>query len=461
MKNLTPQFIADAVNGTLVCPEELLDREVTSVTSDSRAVKEGSLFIALKGERVDGHVFIPQAAEKGALLVLTESDEAAGTIPHVTVSSTEQAMGDLAHAYLNELDVPVVSVTGSVGKTSTKETIATVLGAKYRTHRTEGNFNNQIGLPMSIFSMPQETEIAVLEMGINHFGEMDRLSSIANPDIAVITNIGTCHLEFLIDRDGVFRAKTECFEHLKEGGRVVLNGDDDKLINVKEVRGQKPVFFGLGAHNDFRAENIRSLGLKGSAFTVVTPESSFEVKLPVPGEHMILNALAACAVGRLSGLTDEEITAGLAVVRTISGRFNIIESGQTTIIDDCYNANPMSMRAALKLLSETREETARRHVAVLGDMAELGADEVRLHRELGEFIKDYPVDLLIASGPLSEAIAKGAEGGVPEIKYFPETDELVSSIGNLVKEDDVVLVKASHCMGFDRIVKILSEKKRS
>ena len=458
MKDLTPQFIADVTGGKLVCPAELLDKEVTSVTTDSRSVREGSLFIALKGEVFDGHAFIPQTAEKGALIALTESDEAAGTMPHVTVKSTYDAMGDLAHAWLNKLDVPVVSVTGSVGKTSTKETIATVLAAKYKTHKTEGNFNNNIGLPMTIFNIDPETEIAVLEMGINHFGEMHKLSSIANPDIAVITNIGTCHLEFLIDRDGVFRAKTEVFEHLKEGGRVVLNGDDDKLINVKEVRGQKPVFFGLGAHNDFRAENIRSLGLKGSAFTVVTPDSSFEVKLPVPGEHMILNALAACAVGRLSGLTDEEITAGLAVVKTISGRFNIIETDKYTLIDDCYNANPMSMRAALKLLSETKEEPARRHVAVLGDMAELGADEKELHRELGEFIKSYPVDLLLTGGPLAESIAEGAKGGVPEIRSFPKADELVAAVGDLIEDGDVVLIKAWHCMGFERIVRLLKEK---
>ena len=451
MRHLTPDFLTEISGGRAVYPSDIGSREVTAITTDSRRVSEGGLFIPLKGERADGHTFIKQVMEKGALLVLTEREDAAEGLAHITVASTEEALRTIAAAYLKEMAVPVVGITGSVGKTSTKETIAAVLGQKFRTLKTQGNFNNEIGLPLTVFDLRDEHEIAVLEMGISHFGDMKVLGEIAHPDIAVITNIGTCHLEYLVDRDGVFREKTDMFTYLKSDGRAVLNGDDDKLRAVESVRGRRPVFFGLGENNDYRAENITPRGLKGISCRIVTPDGSFEVTVPIPGEHMVLNALAACAVGRLCGLADEEIKAGIESLKPLGGRFNIIETPYVTVVDDCYNANPMSMKASVKLLASAEG----RRVAILGDMAELGADEMELHREVGRFMKNYAPDLLITAGPKAALIAE--EAGTIRSEVFPDMEAVKKALPDLVGKGDTVLVKASHCMHFEELVSALTQ----
>ncbi|MCC8137264.1 MAG: UDP-N-acetylmuramoyl-tripeptide--D-alanyl-D-alanine ligase [Clostridiales bacterium] len=564
MKNMTLAHMAEACGGILYGREEDWNREICSITTDSRKAEPGCLFAAIPGERVDGHDFIGQVFEKGALCVITEREPAnlpearkeceAGTFDgnggtysrnYIKVESSIRALGALAAYYLEQLAIPVVGVTGSVGKTSTKEMIAAVLSQKYRTLKTDGNFNNELGLPLTIFRLREEDEIAVLEMGINHFGEMHRLAAIAKPDTCVITNIGQCHLEYLGDRDGVLRAKTEIFDYLRSDGHIILNGDDDKLMTVREVKGIRPTFFGLGKDNTVYADQIVKKGLDGIACRIcikksknlsedieldgnagkegssgtdaeVTGESDncFNVQIPIPGEHMVRNALAAAAVGLQYGLTTEEIRAGIESLQPVSGRFHIIHTENFTIIDDCYNANPMSMKASLGVLQdggtnsegicsanddgdskEYGDANARgsggangaspaqgsRKVAVLGDMGELGEDEVRMHRSVGEYAAGLDIDLVVCVGSLSAHIAEGIndvsqaktvdmvhEAGMAgssgrihtagtagsgiETVVLPDLSALLAQLPALVRKGDTILVKASHFMHFEKVV---------
>ena len=451
---MTPENIAKACGGTMVNCENILGREVTAVTTDSRKVTEGCLYIPMKGAKFNGHDFIPQVMEGGALLSLTEKDEAAEGYPYIKVKRTDIAIQRIAEFYRVELGIPVVGITGSVGKTSTKEMIAAVLSQKYNVLKTAGNFNNNLGLPLTIFRITEEHEIAVLEMGISHFGEMTDLARTARPNTMVITNIGTCHLEFLKDRDGVFEAKTECFEYVDfENGTVVLNGEDDKLCRVDQVHGRAPIFYGMDPGMRVYAENIQPLGLKGTACTINIDDRYFDVTVPIPGRHMVMNALAGAAVGSLYGLTDEEIKAGIESLETLGGRFNIVETEKYTIIDDCYNANPMSMKASLGVLNDVEE----RCVAILGDMGELGENEAALHREVGEYAGEQNIDEYIVVGKLSENISEAIREVKPEadLHTFETVEELIPALDALLKEGDIVLVKASHFMRFDRIVEAL------
>ena len=454
MKNMTPENIAKACGGTMVNCEDILGKEITAVTTDSRKVTEGCLYIPMKGAKFNGHDFIPQVMENGALLTLSEKDTAAEGYPYIKVKRTDIAIQRIAEFYRVELGIPVVGITGSVGKTSTKEMIAAVLSQKYNVLKTAGNFNNNLGLPLTVFRITEEHEIAVLEMGISHFGEMTDLARTARPDTMVITNIGTCHLEFLKDRDGVFEAKTECFEYVNfENGTVVLNGDDDKLCQVDQVHGRAPVFYGMDPGLRVYAENIKPLGLKGTACTINIDDRYFDVTVPIPGRHMVMNALCGAAVGSLYGLTDEEIKAGIESLESLGGRFHIVETDRYTVIDDCYNANPMSMKASLSVLNDVEG----RCVAILGDMGELGENEKALHREVGTYAGQQDIDEYIIVGNLSREIAAGIKEERPEAKIhsYESVEALLPELSELLCEGDSILVKASHFMGFDRIVETL------
>ena len=379
MKNMTLKNITAACHGTFHGDSSFLEKEITGVAIDSRKAAPGFLFVPLKGARVDGHTFIPQVMEQGALATLTEEDPSSLTCPCIHVESCEKALRDIAAFYRMQLDIKVVGITGSVGKTSTKEVIASVLKEKYRTLKTQGNFNNELGLPLTVFRLREDDQIAVLEMGISDFGEMTRLAKIAKPDTCVITNIGTCHLENLGDRDGVLKAKTEIFQYVKKN--IVLNGDDDKLSTVKEYNSMQPVFFGNGENASVTCENVESRGLKGMSCDICLKGKmaengelqTFHVDIPMPGRHMVSNALAAAAVGRLYGLNAEQIKNGIESLEPVSGRFNMIENGKFMIVDDCYNANPMSMKASLDVL----QDGLGRKVAILGDMVSL--ERMKLH----------------------------------------------------------------------------------
>lgn len=467
MKHMSLQEIAAACGGVYHGDPAAAAREVSGVVIDSRKVEKDSLFVAIKGARVDGHTFIPQVMEKGALCSISEQDLGDVDYPYIRVTSCGQALKDIAEHYRRSLDIKVVGISGSVGKTSTKEMIASVLSQKYSVLKTEGNFNNEIGLPLTVFNIREEHEIAVLEMGISNFGEMTRLAKIARPDICVFTNIGVAHIESLGSRDGILKAKTEMIDYMNPEGTIIVNGDDDKLRGFTPQNGLTPVCFGLDSSCPFHAEQVTSRGLKGTDAHFVTPVSSFDAHISIPGKHMVYNALAATAVGYALGLTDEEIAQGIASNVPITGRNNLIEGKHYTVIDDCYNANPASMKSSLDVLAYADTRT----VAILGDMFELGADEKEMHYNVGVHAAEKGINVLICIGDLSAEIARGAretvnsteaENGTPsagiEIHHYKTKAEFFEDAKNVLREGDTILVKASHGMEFPEIVERLSRK---
>ena len=453
MKAMSLKEIAAACGGHFYGDESKLNKEVNGVAIDSRKIEEGYLFIPIKGARVDGHTFISQVMEKGALCTLSEKPLGNEADTYILVDSCEQALKDLAEHYRKALGIKVVGITGSVGKTSTKEMIASVLSQKYNVLKTAGNFNNEIGLPLTIFNIREEHEVAVLEMGISDFGEMHRLAKMARPDICVITNIGLCHLENLIDRDGILKAKTEMFDFAAQNAKYILNGDDDKLITVKEWERYNPIYFGLSTELDAFAEDIHSLSLKGTSCTICLGDNSFKVTIPIPGHHMVYNALAGALVGRELGLSGEEIKAGIEALVPVSGRNNLIETENFFIIDDCYNANPISTKASLDVLATADT----RKVAILGDMFELGENETELHYGVGQHAAEKGIDLCISIGALSKNTALGAANGNCTVFHFEAKADFFKQVNKLLRKGDTILVKASHGMEFPEIIEKLQQ----
>ncbi len=458
MKNMTLKEITAACGGNYYGNDTDFEKEVSGVAIDSRKIEKDFLFVALKGERSDGHSFIPQVMQSGALCALSEQELGDVPYPYILVKSTHQALKDLAEHYRKALDLKVVGITGSIGKTSTKEMVASVLSRKYCVLKTEGNFNNEIGLPLTVFRLREEHQIAVLEMGISHFGDMEPLAKIARPDICLITNIGYAHLENLKNRDGILKEKTDMFRFMQPEGSIVLNGDDDKLSTVTGYENTKPIFFGISDKNQVHADHIQPHGLKGTDCEIhLNKLVSFSVTVPLPGLHMVQNALAGACIGQLLGLTAEEIKDGIEAMNALPGRGQLLEKNGMTIIDDCYNANPASMKSSLDLLAfaDTRK------VAILGDMGELGTDEKQLHYEVGAYAAKKGIDVLCCVGPLSKNMYRGTfddldwEGAA---LYFASKEEFLSHMPTLVHPGDTVLVKASHYMGFSEIVEKLSDK---
>lgn len=420
-----------------------MDTAVSSIERDSREIKENSLFLAIKGARVDGHDFIEKCYEAGAVCALCEKAPENASKPYILVDDTLKAVKKIAKAYRELFNIPIVGISGSVGKTSTKEMIASVLSEKYNVHKTQGNLNNELGVPLTLFGMDDNTEAAVIEMGISGFDEMRRISEMVQPTIEVITIIGECHLENLGDRDGVFKAKTEMFENLRDGGTVILNADDDKLAKVTEIKGKAPVFYGIKG-GAYRAENIKNNGVLGVDADLLFGGKRLSVTIPAIGTYMVANALAAAAVGVELGLSDDEIKAGISAYKTVGSRANLIDTGKIRIIDDCYNANPTSVKASI----DTLMNFDGRKVAILGDMKELGENELALHYEVGEYAKKC--DKVIAVGPLAEKLAEGADG-----IYFKTKEELIEKLPEIIENGDIVLVKASHSMAFEKLTEEL------
>ena len=461
MKNMTLENIAKACNGIYVGDEDLKSKEITGVEKDSRLIEDGYLYLPFVGARVDGHDFIPQVFDKGALCTLSEKNLDNPKGPYIKVESVATALKDIAEFYRKQLSCKIIGITGSVGKTSTKEIIASVLEEKFKVLKTEGNYNNEIGEPLTILKIRDEHEVAVIEMGISDFEEMHRLAKVSRPDVCVITNIGTCHLENLGDRDGVFKAKTEMFDHLQVDGTVILNGDDDKLSTKKEVNGKPVIFYGVGADSafdikkDIYATDIENHGLEGMCAKIHTPQGDFDAKIPIPGEHNVYNALAGTAVGLQLGLSIREIAQGIASVQTIAGRTNLLHVKGMTVIDDCYNANPVSMKASIDVLAHT----SGRRIAVLGDMGELGAEEKELHRSIGKAVAASGIDALFCAGTLAEEYASEAKANPEcEVHYKKTREEMTEELLAYVKEGDTVLVKASHFMEFPKVVEALTKE---
>lgn len=460
MKNMTINNIAEACKGKL-CGDNGNSAEAKCVVIDSRKIEPGGIFIAAKGERVDGHDFIMQVAEKGALAVVCEREPENCSVPFILVEDSFQALKDIAEFYRKQLSIPVIGITGSVGKTSTKEMIASVISEGFHVLKTEGNFNNEIGLPLTVLQIRPEHEAAVLEMGISDFGEMHRLSKIARPDICVMTNIGQCHLENLGTREGILQAKSEIFDFMNPEGYIFVNGDDDMLVKVKAKGSHEPVHFGLNPSNEVYASNIINKGLLGSEAVLHMDLEVFPVEIPLPGGHMVYNALAAAAVGKCMGLTRKQIQDGIARVQAVGGRSHVIALPSRTVIDDCYNANPVSMKAALDLLIMALG----RKVAILGDMFELGEKEKEMHEDIGGYAIQKGIDVLICTGKLSRYMYESAlkrqqamtAQRKTEIYYFKTREEMLEELRKILKPGDSILIKASHGMQFEKVVEYLKE----
>ena len=409
--------------------------------NDTRLLRPGELFVALQGSR-DGHDFIPAALEKGAAAVLCTHCE--GDYPAIVVEDTRVALGRIAKGERERLGCKVVGITGSVGKSTTKEMTCAVLGTTFRTGKTPVNHNNDIGMPMAILALPEDTEVAVLEMGMNHFREMAYLSDIGRPDLAVIVNIGTMHIEFLGSREGILKAKLEILEGLKSGGKVLLNGDDDMLWSVREKLPCTHSYF--GAENGECALRAVAVNQEPGRLTMQVADGSrtFPVTVPLEGRHFVPDVLAAVAVGLELGVTPEKITEGLARFQTMSGRQEIYKKKGFTIIQDCYNAGPESMAAALDVLANQQG----RKIAVLGDMLELGHRTQAEHYRVGRLAAER-VDYVFAYGPNSPRVVKGSiTGGMigGRARSYLDRDELVRDLRRLAKPGDVLLFKGSRGM---------------
>ena len=409
--------------------------------NDSRSIQAGQLFVALQGAR-DGHDFIPMALANGAAAILcTHCD---GDYPAIVVEDTRVALGQIAAGERKRIGMKVVGVTGSVGKSTTKEMICAVLASTYRVSKTPANHNNDIGMPMAILSVPEDTEIAVLEMGMNHFGEISYLTNIAKPDLAVIINIGTMHIEHLGSREGILQAKLEILEGLAKDGTILLNGDDDLLWGIHNREDVPCCYFGVA--NDACA--VRGSDVKTEqgrlTFRVSAEKTEFFVELSLEGEHYVLDALAAVSAGMKMGIAPEKIAAALADFQNMAGRQEIFEKNGYTIIKDCYNAGPESMAAALTVLGNKPG----RHVAVLGDMLELGTRATAEHYRIGRIAAER-ADIVLAYGPNGRRIVSGAvTGGMSEAKVrtFNDRAALVTALKAMAKPGDVILFKGSHGM---------------
>lgn len=429
-------------------------KDVTFIgaNNDTRKLTSGQLFVALQGVR-DGHEFIPAALEKGAAAVLCSRCD--GDFPAIVVDDPRLALGQIAKHERCRLDMQVVGITGSVGKTTTKEMVAAVLEKNYRVRKTPVNHNNDVGMPMAILSMPEDTQIAVLEMGMNHFREIAYLSEIANPDVAVIVNIGTMHIEYLGSMEGILQAKLEILEGMKPNGKVILNGDDPLLWNQHKTLSGAIYFGENNPESAVRASNVRICAEK-TGFAVNSKNGSFSVQLPMEGAHYVADALAAITVGLEFKISPEDICDALAEFQNADGRQEVFQAGPYTIIKDCYNAGPESMAAALAVL----HSKPGRRVAVLGDMLELGTCTQAEHYKVGRLAAEN-ADILLAYGPNSSRMLNGAiTGGMPakRAQAFEDRDKLCDTLERLARPGDVILVKGSRGMRMELILERFLKK---
>lgn len=453
MQPMTVKEIIAAVDGVWRNPWEG-NPSVSQVCTDSRKITPGCLFLPWVGERFDGHDFIDAALEAGAAgcLCARVPDTLREGKFYIQVPDTRLALRALAAAYRNRFSIPVVQITGSVGKTTTKEMIASVLSAKLRVLKTPENFNNDIGTPLTLLGLGPEHEAAVIETGMNHFGEIEYLGEMVRPDIAVISNIGDAHIEFLGSRQGILQAKCEIFTHLKEGGLVVLNGDDPLLdtvsVNYPTVR------CGRSERCQARIVELADHGIEGVSCTVVTEKDRYELFISTPGDYLAYSASIAVAVAESLGLNHEEIVRGVADYMPAGSRMRVLRlPGGRVILDDCYNANPQSVAAALEVLARTDCD---RKVAVLGDMGELGELTGRAHYNMGALAAMLGVDMVVAIGEKAAKIADGAAQSGSSVSYFRTREEALPELRQQIRAGTAMLIKASHAMHFERLTEQLS-----
>ena len=452
MRWITIDDVVKATGGKLV--GEYTGAMIKGVARDTRDIKDGYLFVAFKGARADGHDFIKGLFENNGLAAaLCEYVPEGVTGPCIVVDSTMKALQDLAEWYRLTLDAKVVGISGSVGKTSSKEMLASVLSEKYKVHKTPANLNNEIGLPLTVLATEEDDEIVVLEMGISDFGEMQVLAKVGKPDVCVLTNIGESHLEALGTRDGILKAKTEMFEYRNPEGPIFLNGDDDKLSTIKDVNGTKPVFFGFAKTNYSYPENVEFNGLAGTSMTINLGMRKIPATITMIGKPMVANACMAASVAEYFDMTPEEIARGLKKATTIDGRCMLYPFGDGFVINDAYNAAPLSMKAGIETLCMAPGV----RVAVLGDMLELGNDTKKMHADTARFAVSQDIDTIIFVGELGKVMYEAALAEKKDIRlfYYDTVEICADNIMSIVKPGDVVYLKASHGMNFDLLVRSL------
>lgn len=426
---------------------------VSGLSTDSRTLAAGDLFVALRGPNFDGHAFIPAALERGAAAVLCEQLQPHLPVAQIEVANTLQALGDVAHGWRDHFSLPLAAVTGSSGKTTTKEMLAAILAGTGPGLKTEGNFNNLIGLPLTLARLDQSHRWAVLEMGMSERGEIARLAEIAAPNIGIITNVGPAHLETLKTLDGVMRAKGELFIALPAGGSAVINADDPRVASLPVANGVQRILFGCNEPADVRAERITVSGAT-VGFRLHLPGAHHDVTLQIAGRHNVANALAAAAAACVLNVPLETIVHGLEAFRPGKGRMETqLLENDLLLIEDSYNANPVSMRAALVALDETGRDTGGRRVAVLGDMLELGENSAELHHEIG-VLAARCCDLLVVLGAQAQAVAEGARSGglgADQVLLPGDHEAAALRLGTWLRAGDRVLVKGSRGMRMERV----------
>jgi len=428
------------------------------ISIDSRDVDKDTLFVPLKGERVDAHRFLADTANGKAGCVLCSEDIApTGDAAWIQVEDTYRALIDIGVANRQRMSPQVVAVTGSVGKTTTREMVATAIGASYRTFRTTRNYNSDIGVPIMLYELHEQDEMAVLELGMSDFGEMEKIARMAKPDIAIITNIGVAHIAQLKTRENICKEKLSVTKGMNPGSLLILNGDDDQLSKVNSSIGHDILFYGFGSHNDYRAENV-IVTEKGTSFDAVCPDGRVNVNLPVNGNHMVMNALAAIAAAHHFDVSLEDAAHALAGFQTFAGRQQIYKIHDYCVIDDSYNASPDSMRAALGVLASMPCEG--RRIAVLSDMLELGLDERIYHYQIGEYAATLGLDCLICVGNLATEYGKGALNinHNLEVRFFASNDEAFDHLKDSVSAGDLLLFKGSNSTRIGQIITRLKEE---
>ena len=445
MENIRIRDIVEAVNGRLLCGD--METSLRHISIDSRTMKGDDLFVPLIGEKADAHRFLSQAFENGAAASLTSEHD---TCPEgitgalIRVEDTKKALQDIGRYIRSRLSLPLVGITGSVGKTTTREMIAAALSAGYRTFKTPANHNSQVGVPIPISDISEADEIGVLELGMSEPGEMEVIADIARVDTAVITNIGVTHIENLGSRENILKEKLRIQDGMKKGGTLFLNGDNELLRDVRAKDGCETSFYGLGANCSYRAVNITYNGGR-PAFDMVHGAAVVPVVLEVMGEHNILNALAALAVADHYHVPLADAAEALKTFDGFKNRQQIYEKGNITIIDDTYNASPDSMKAGIRVLASLTDR--KRRIAVLADMKELGEDAPLFHYEIGAFLGEQPVEEVITYGALAKEIARGVEGKVKTTVFEEEQkEEMTEYLEKLLREGDAVLFKGSNSM---------------
>lgn len=435
--------IVEATRGILVSGNK--DDEINFFSQDSRQMTNGGMYIPLKGERFDGHNFIESAFQTGAQAIISEKDVNYEDKIVIKVKDTHQALKDMASYLRNHRPVKVVGVTGSVGKTSTRDMVYSVVKQKYKTLKTEGNYNNEIGLPLTILRYHDE-EVLVLEMGMNHLQEMSRLSMIARPDIACITNVGTAHIGELGSRENILKAKLEIINGMKEGSTLIINQDNDMLQTV-ELPHLNVVRVGKGKEASIQASHIVLEETK-SSFEVEYQGKKEIIEVPVQGEHNISNALIAIAVGIELNISLEDIKKGIQEFKLTKNRMDILEKNHKTVIDGTYNASVDSMKSSIDVLANYKK----RKVAILADMLELGDYSQQLHEEVGSYVAFKGIDILVCVGKEAKYIYQKARESMKDVYYFESNQEVIARLDELLKEDDVILVKGSHSMNLKEVV---------